>query len=456
MTSDAPHFTGFETLALHGGQTPDPTTGARAVPIYATTSYQFQDTDHAARLFGLQELGNIYTRIMNPTTDVFEQRIAALEGGVGALGVASGQAAEALAILNIAGAGDNIVSSSDLYGGTYNLFHHTLPKVGITTRFVDARDYAGFAAAIDGNTKAFFLELVGNPRLDILDLERIAAIAHAQGVPVIVDATTVTPYLWQPLKHGADIVIHSATKYIGGHGTSIGGVVVDGGSFDWTQGRFPGFTEPDESYHGLVYTQAFGNLAFILKLRVQGLRDIGATLSPFNSFLLLQGLETLPLRMQRHSQNALAVAQYLSTHPKVAWVNYPGLPSHPSYELAQKYLPKGQSGILGFGIKGGREAGKTFIDRLKLFLGLGNKGEPAKSGTEVGKTFINNVKLFSHLANIGDAKSLAIHPASTTHSQLSPEEQRLTGVSDDFIRLSIGIETIDDIIADLEQVLSHV
>ncbi|MEI7643291.1 MAG: O-acetylhomoserine aminocarboxypropyltransferase/cysteine synthase [Chloroflexales bacterium] len=422
-------FTGFETLALHGGQVPDPTTGARAVPIYATTSFQFKDTEHAARLFGLQEFGNIYTRIMNPTTDVFEQRIAALEGGVAALGVASGQAAETLSILNIAGTGDNIVASTDLYGGTYNLFRHTLPKLGITTRFVDARDYAGFAAAIDANTKAFFLELVGNPRLDILDLERIVAIAHAAGVPVIVDATTVTPYLWQPLKHGANIVVHSATKYIGGHGTSIGGVVVDGGNFDWTQGRFPGLTEPDESYHGLVYTQAFGNLAFILKLRVQGLRDIGAALSPFNSFLFLQGLETLPLRMERHCSNALAVANYLSTHPKVAWVNYPGLPSHPSYELAKKYLPKGQSGILGFGVKGGREAGKTFI---------------------------NSLRLFSHLANIGDAKSLAIHPASTTHSQLTPAEQQLTGVTDDYIRLSVGIETIGDIIADLEQALSRV
>ncbi|NNJ12311.1 O-acetylhomoserine aminocarboxypropyltransferase/cysteine synthase [Chloroflexales bacterium ZM16-3] len=422
-------FTGFETLALHGGQVPDPTTGARAVPIYATTSFQFKDTDHAARLFGLQEFGNIYTRMMNPTTDVFEQRIAALEGGVAALGVASGQAAETLAILNIAGAGDNIVASTDLYGGTYNLFRHTLPKLGITTRFVDARDYDGFAAAIDGNTKAFFLELVGNPRLDILDLERIAAIAHAAGVPVIVDATTVTPYLWQPLKHGANIVVHSATKYIGGHGTSIGGVVVDGGNFDWTQGRFPGLTEPDDSYHGLVYTQAFGNLAFILKLRVQGLRDLGAALSPFNSFLFLQGLETLPLRMERHCSNALAAAKYLSEHAKVAWVNYPGLPSHPSYELAKKYLPKGQSGILGFGIKGGREAGKTFI---------------------------NSLRLFSHLANIGDAKSLAIHPASTTHSQLTADEQKLTGVTDDYIRLSIGIETIDDIIADLEQALSRV
>lgn len=427
--TDSPQFTGFETLALHGGQIPDPTTGARAVPIYQTTSYQFQDTDHAARLFGLQEFGNIYTRIMNPTTDVFEQRMAALEGGVGALALASGQAAETLAILNLAGAGDNIVSSTDLYGGTYNLFRHTLPKIGITTRFVDGRDIEGFRAAIDDRTRAFFLELVGNPKLDVLDLERIAAVAHEAGVAVIVDATTVTPYLWQPLKHGADIVIHSATKYIGGHGTSIGGVIVDGGKFDWANGRYPEFTTPDPSYHGLVYTHALGNLAYIIKVRVQGLRDIGAAISPFNSFLLLQGLETLPLRMERHSQNALAVARYLSEHSKVAWVNYPGLPSHPSYELAQKYLPRGQSGILGFGIKGGLEAGKKFI---------------------------NSLKLFSHLANIGDAKSLAIHPASTTHSQLTPEEQALTGVTEDYVRLSIGIETVDDIIADLEQALSRV
>jgi len=427
--TNAPQFTGFETLALHGGQIPDPTTGARAVPIYQTTSYQFQDTDHAARLFGLQEFGNIYTRIMNPTTDVFEQRMAALEGGVGALALASGQAAETLAILNLAGAGDNIVSSTDLYGGTYNLFRHTLPKIGISTRFVDGRDIEGFRAAIDDRTRAFFLELVGNPKLDVLDLERIAAVAHEAGVAVIVDATTVTPYLWQPLKHGADIVIHSATKYIGGHGTSIGGVIVDGGKFDWANGRYPEFTTPDPSYHGLVYTQALGNLAYIIKVRVQGLRDIGAAISPFNSFLLLQGLETLPLRMERHSQNALAVARYLSEHSKVAWVNYPGLPSHPSYELAQKYLPRGQSGIVGFGIKGGLEAGKKFI---------------------------NHLKLFSHLANIGDAKSLAIHPASTTHSQLTPEEQALTGVTEDYVRLSIGIETVDDIIADLEQALSRV
>ncbi len=427
--TDAPQFTGFDTLALHAGQTADPTTGARAVPIYQTTSYQFQDTDHAARLFGLQQFGNIYTRIMNPTTDVLEQRIAALEGGAAALAVASGQAAETLAILNIARAGDNIISSTDLYGGTYNLFRHTLPKLGITTRFVDGRDLDGFRAAIDGNTKAFFLELVGNPKLDVLDLETIAAIAHEQGVPVIVDATTVTPYLWQPLKHGADIVIHSVTKYLGGHGTSIGGVIVDGGHFDWANGRFPDFTAPDESYHGLVFSQAFGNLAFILKARVQGLRDLGAALSPFNAFLLLQGIETLGLRMDRHSSNALGVARFLGEHSKVSWVRYPGLADHPSYALAQKYMPKGQSGLLGFGVQGGRAGGKTFIEALRLF---------------------------SHLANIGDAKSLAIHPATTTHSQLSAEEQASTGVTEDFVRLSIGIETLDDILADLDQALAKV
>ncbi len=421
-------FRGIETLALHAGQQPDPATGARAVPIYATTSYQFQDTDHAARLFGLKEFGNIYTRIMNPTTDVFEQRIAALEGGVAALAVASGQAAASLAIMNIAQTGDNIVSSSDLYGGTYNLFRHTLPKVGITTRFVDARDFDGFRTAIDERTRAVFLELIGNPRLDVLDLERIASIAHEQGVPVIVDATTATPSLCRPIEWGADIVMHSATKFIGGHGTSIGGVIVDSGKFDWGNGRFAEFTTPDPSYHGLIYTAAFGNLAYILKLRVQLLRDYGPALSPFNSFLFLQGLETLPLRMERHSQNALAAARFLQEHRKVAWVNYPGLPDHPSYELAKKYLPRGQSALLGFGIKGGREAGKRFIEQLQLF---------------------------SHLANIGDAKSLAIHPASTTHSQLTPDEQQLTGVTDDYIRLSIGIETIDDILADLDQALAH-
>jgi len=428
MTEDVT-FTGFETLALHAGQVADPTTGARAVPIYQTTSYQFQDTEHAARLFGLQEFGNIYTRIMNPTNDVLEQRIAALEGGVGALSVGSGQAASTFAILNIAEAGDNVISSSDLYGGTYNLFRHTLPKLGINTRFVDARDFDGFRSAIDDKTKAIYLELVGNPKLDIVDLEQIAAIAHEKGVPVIVDSTTATPYLCRPFEWGADIIVHSATKYLGGHGTSIGGLIVDSGKFDWSNGRFPGLDTPDPSYHGLVYTQAFGNLAYILKARVQLLRDIGAALSPFNAFLLLQGIETLPLRMERHSQNALAVARYLKEHSKVAWVNYPGLPEHPSHELAQKYFPKGQSGILGFGIKGGREAGKKFIE---------------------------NLKLFSHLANIGDAKSLAIHPATTTHSQLTPEEQGLTGVTDDYVRLSIGLETVGDILADLEQALAAV
>jgi O-acetylhomoserine (thiol)-lyase len=427
--ADEIRFTGFETLALHAGQQPDPTTGARAVPIYQTTSYQFKDTDHAARLFGLQEFGNIYTRIMNPTTDVLEQRIAALEGGVGALALASGQAAETLGILNVAGAGDNIVSSSDLYGGTYNLFRHTLPKLGITTRFVDARDHEGFRRAIDDRTKLVFLELVGNPRLDIVDLQTIAGIAHERGVAVMVDSTTATPYLCRPFEWGADIVIHSATKYLGGHGTSIAGLLVDSGKFDWTNGRYPEFTTPDPSYHGLVYTQAFGNLAYILKVRVQLLRDIGACLSPFNSFLLLQGIETLGLRMERHSQNALAVAQFLKEHSKVEWVLYPGLPEHPSYALAQKYMPRGQSGIVGFGIKGGRAAGAKFI---------------------------NSLRLFSHLANIGDARSLAIHPASTTHSQLTPDEQRLTGVTDDFVRLSVGIETIDDIIADLDQALAKV
>jgi O-acetylhomoserine (thiol)-lyase len=428
--ADDVKFTGLETLALHGGQQADPTTGARAVPIYQTTSYQFKDTDHAARLFGLQEFGNIYTRIMNPTQDVLEQRIAALEGGVGALALASGQAAETFAILNIAGAGDNIVSASDLYGGTYNLFRHTLPKLGITTRFVDARDLDGFRNAIDERTKAFFLEFIGNPRLDVLNLEAISAIAHEQGVPVIVDSTTATPYLSRPFEWGADIVVHSATKYLGGHGTSIGGLLVDSGKFDWAgSGRFPGLTEPDESYHGLVYTQALGPLAYIIKARVQLLRDIGAAISPFNAFLLLQGIETLPLRMERHSQNALAVAKHLQEHSKVAWVNYPGLPSHPTYELAKKYLPKGQSGILGFGIKGGRAAGAKFI---------------------------NSLKLFSHLANIGDAKSLAIHPATTTHSQLTPEEQVITGATDDYVRLSVGLETLDDIIADLDQALAQV
>ena len=417
-----------ETRALHSGQKPDPTTNARAVPIYATTSYVFDDAAHAARLFGLQEFGNIYTRIMNPTTDVFEQRVAALEGGVAALGVASGQAAETLSILNLARAGDNIVSSSSLYGGTYNLFTHTLPKIGITTTYVDGSDPSAFGRAINEKTKAVFLELIGNPRLDVHDLASIADVAHARGVPVIVD-NTFAPLLAQPIKHGADIVIHSATKWIGGHGTAIGGVVVDGGTFDWAASeRFKqDFVDPDPSYHGISYTGAFGNLAFILKLRVQGLRDLGAALSPFNSFLFLQGLETLPLRITRHSENALAVAKWLETRPEVTWVSYPGLESHPSHKLAQRYLTGGYGGIVTFGVKGGVEAGRKLID---------------------------NVQIFSLLANVGDAKSLIIHPASTTHSQLEPEEQTSTGVTPDLIRLSVGLEHIDDLLADLEQALA--
>ncbi len=365
--ADDTAFTGFETVSLHGGQLPDSATGARAVPIYQTTSYVFRDSDHAAALFSLQEMGNIYTRIMNPTTDVLEQRIAQLEGGVGALAVASGQAAETLAILNIANAGDNIVSITSIYGGTYNLFHYTLPKYGIETRFVQSDNPEDIAAAIDDNTRAVFLEAVGNPRLNIPDFQAISDLAHAKGVPVIVDSTVPTPYLLRPFEHGVDIIVHSATKYLGGHGTSIGGLIVDGGKFDWAaSGRFKGFTEPDPSYHGLRFAD-LGAPAFILKARVQLLRDMGPAISPFNAFLILQGIETLALRIERHSSNAKAVAQYLKEHPKVKWVNYPGLPDHPSYELAQKYLPKGQGGLVGFGIEGGRAAGRTFIDSLKLF-----------------------------------------------------------------------------------------
>jgi len=416
-----------ETLALHAGQVPDPTTNARAVPIYATTSYVFDDAAHAARLFGLQEFGNIYTRIMNPTTGVLEERVAALEGGVGALGLASGQAAETLAILNLARAGQNIVSSSSLYGGTYNLFHYTLPRLGITTTFVDGSDPANYAAAIDDNTRAVYLETIGNPRLDVADIRAVADVAHAQGVPVIVD-NTFAPLLAQPIAQGADIVIHSATKWIGGHGTVIGGVVVDSGKFDWAASpRFhEDFVAPDPSYHGVSYTGSFGPLAFILKLRVQGLRDLGAALSPFNAWQLIQGLETLPLRIQRHSENALAVAQWLEDRPEVEWVNYPGLVSHATHEIARRTLKGGFGGMITFGIKGGADAGRTLID---------------------------NVKLFSLLANVGDAKSLIIHPASTTHQQLGAEEQASTGVTPDLIRLSIGIEHIDDILADLDQAL---
>jgi O-acetylhomoserine (thiol)-lyase len=421
---------GFDTLALHGGQTPDPTTNARAVPIYQTTSYVFDDTDHAANLFSLAEPGNIYTRIMNPTNDVFEQRMALLEGGVGALAVSSGQAAETLAILNIAGAGDEIVSAAALYGGTYNLFHYTLPKIGINVKFVDSTDPENIRAAITDKTKAVYAETVGNPALHTLDIEAVANVAHEAGVPLIVDNTVPSPYLVNPLAHGADIVVHSATKFIGGHGTSIGGVIVDGGKFPWDNGRFPGFTEPDPSYHGLEYYSALGEMSYILKARVQMLRDYGPALSPFHSFLFLQGLETLPLRMERHSENAMAVAEFLQGHEKVSWVNYPGLSDHPAHDLADKYHRGGMYGaILGFGIEGGLEAGKSFIDRLELH---------------------------SLLANIGDAKSLVIHPASTTHSQLTAEEQASTGVSDDYIRLSVGLESIDDILYDLDQALNGV
>lgn len=416
-----------ETLAVHAGQQIDPTTLSRAVPIYQTTSYGFRDADHAANLFALKEFGNIYTRIMNPTQDVFETRVAALEGGAAALATSSGQSAITFSILNIAGAGDEIVSASSLYGGTYNLFAITLPKLGINVKFVDPSNPENFRAAITDKTKAIYAETIGNPRGDVLDIEAVASIAHDNGIPLIVDNTFPSPYLLRPIEHGADIVVHSATKFIGGHGTSIGGVIVDGGKFDWAaSGKFPGLTEPDPSYHGVVYTQAVGPIAYIIKARVQLLRDIGAAISPFNSFLLLQGLETLHLRMERHSSNALKVAQYLEQHESVEWVSYAGLPSHPSYDLAQKYLPKGQGAILTFGIKGGVAAGRRVIE---------------------------NVKLFSHLANVGDSKSLIIHPASTTHQQLNEQEQAAAGVSPGMIRLSIGTEAIEDILFDLGQAI---
>lgn len=417
----------FNTLALHGGQEIDPATNSRAVPIYQTTSYAFNDADHAARLFALKEFGNIYTRLMNPTTDVFEKRIAALEGGVAALATASGQAAETLTILTLAGAGDEVISTTSLYGGTYNLFHHTLPRLGIKFHFIDGAELDGIEAAINDRTKAIYTETVGNPKLDVIDIERLAEVAHRHGLPLIIDNTIPSPALCNPIKWGADIVVHSATKYIGGHGTTIGGVIVDAGKFDWAaSGRFPEFSEPDPSYHGISYTEAFGPLAFIIKARVQGLRDTGAALSPFSSWQLLQGTETLPLRVERHSENALSVAKHLETHPLVEWVNYPKLASSKYSELADKYLENGGSSIVTFGIKGGFEAGKRFI---------------------------NSVKLFSLLANIGDAKSLVIHPASTTHQQLTPEEQESTGVTADLIRLSVGIEDIRDILADLDRAL---
>ncbi|HEY3276569.1 MAG TPA: O-acetylhomoserine aminocarboxypropyltransferase/cysteine synthase family protein [Syntrophorhabdaceae bacterium] len=423
-----------DTIALHVGQEqPDPATGARAVPIYQTSSYVFDSSEHAANLFALKEFGNIYTRIMNPTTDVFERRMAALEGGTGALAVASGQAAETLALLNITRVGDEIVAGNNLYGGTYQLLHYTFEKLGRHVVFVDSADPEEFRKAITPRTRALYAETVGNPKLDVPDFVRLAQIAHEAGIPLVVD-NTVGVGLVKPIDYGADVVVISATKFVGGHGTSIGGVIVDSGNFDWGSGKFPDYTEPDPSYHGLVFREAFGNVpgmgnvAFILRARVIWLRDIGPALSPFNAFLFLQGLETLPLRIRRHSENALEVARFLKDHPRVNWVNYPGLPEHRSHELAKKYLKGGFGAIIGFGIKGGLEAGKKFI---------------------------NGVKLLSHLANIGDAKSLVIHPASTTHQQLTREEQEATGVTEDFIRLSIGLEDVADIKEDIDQALAQ-
>jgi O-acetylhomoserine (thiol)-lyase len=418
---------GFATRALHAGQKPDPATGARAVPIYQTTSYVFEDTEHAAALFNLQRFGNIYTRIMNPTTAVFEERMAALERGVGALGLASGQAAQLIAITSLCQAGDEIVSASTLYGGTYTQFDVSFRKIGINTTFVDPEDPENFRRAITPRTKLLYGETIGNPRINVLDIEAVAKIAHEANIPLVIDNTFASPYLCRPIEHGADIVVHSATKFIGGHGTSIGGVLVDSGKFPWDKGAFPQLLEPSKGYHGIRFHETFGDIAYIIKARVEGLRDFGPALSPFNSFLFLQGLETINLRMDRHSRNALAVAEHLSRHPNVGWVSYPGLPSSPYHKLAQKYLPLGAGAILTFGIRGGLEAGRRFIDSLKLF---------------------------SHLANVGDAKSLVIHPASTTHQQLSDQEKLTAGVTNDLVRLSVGIEEIEDILWDLDQALA--
>ena len=432
--SDSTH-PGFDTRAVHAGASADPTTGSRAVPIYQTVAYNFKSTEHAANLFGLREFGNIYSRIMNPTNDVLEQRIAALHGGTAAVAVASGHAAENLALLNLAGAGDSIVSSTSLYGGTWNIFLHTFKRLGITVRFVEPTDIQGFIDATDDTTKAWFVETIGNPRLDVPNIRALADAGRELGVPLIVDNTFATPYLCRPIEQGAAVVIESLTKWIGGHGTSLGGIVVDGGNFDWGSGRFPAFTEPDASYHGLKFWEVFGdfpelgNVAFGIRLRVELLRDLGASLSPFNAQQILLGVETLSLRVQRHCDNALAVAKYLQAHPKVAWVTYPGLQDHPTKANADSVLENGFGGVIVFGVKGGLEAGTALIER---------------------------VKLFSHLANVGDAKSLIIHPASTTHSQLSDEELVRAGIGPDFVRLSIGIESIDDIIADLDQALQAV
>jgi O-acetylhomoserine (thiol)-lyase len=420
---------GFETMALHAGQVADPTTGARAVPIYQSTSFVFRDSEHAARLFALQEAGDIYTRISNPTTAILEQRVAALEGGVAGVAFASGQSAISSAVFNLAGAGDHVVSAAALYGGTTTLFGHTFKKLGIDVTFVDGNDPQAFRRAITPRTKLVYAETVANPKLDTLDIEAVAEVAHAAGLPLVVDNTMPTPYLMRPLAHGADIVFHSLTKFLGGHGTSIGGLIVDGGHFDWAaSGRFAGLTEPDPTYHGVSYVTDFGPAAFAVKLRVQLLRDLGGCLSPFNAFLILLGIETLPLRMQRHSENGMAVAEFLSRHPAVAWVSYPGLASHPTHNVAARYHELGSYGaMLGFGVKGGRDAGRRFVEACGLL---------------------------SHLANIGDAKSLVIHPASTTHSQLTAPELVASGVSEDFLRLSIGLESIDDILADMDQALA--
>ena len=421
--SDAPQYHP-DTLALHAGYDPDPTTGSRAVPIYYTTSYRFKDSDHAARLFALQEFGNIYTRIMNPTTDVFEKRIAALEGGVAALAVASGQAAETVALLTILKSGDEFVSTSRLYGGTYNLFKVTLPRMGITAHFPESDDPDAIRAALTPKCRAIYLETIGNPKLNIPDLDAIAAVADQAGIPLIVDNTAATPVLCNPLAHGAHIVVHSATKFIGGHGQAIGGVIVDGGTFPWDNGNFPEFTEPNPGYHGMKFWETFGNISYILKARVELLRDLGPALSPFNASSFIQGLETLRLRMPRHSANGLAMAQHLSNHPKVTWVSYPGLPDDPSHALAKRYLKGGFGALVTFGVEGGLEAGRKLID---------------------------NVKLWSLLANMGDTRSLIIHPASTTHQQLSAEDRAASGVTDDMVRLSVGLEHIDDIVADLDR-----
>jgi O-acetylhomoserine (thiol)-lyase len=423
----AEHKMGFSTRSLHAGQRPDPATGARAVPIYQTTSFVFEDSQHAAELFALQRFGNIYTRIMNPTTAVFEERVASLEGGIGGLATSSGQAAQFLALTGLMQPGDEIVSASTLYGGTYTQFDVSFRRIGINTVFVEPDDPENFRHAITSRTRALYGETIANPRMNVLDIEAVAKIAHEHNLPLVIDNTMATPALCRPFEYGADVIVHSATKYLGGHGTSIGGIIVDSGRFDWTRGKYPQLTEPSPGYHGIRFTETFGELAFIIKTRVEGLRDFGPCMSPFNSFLFLQGIETLKLRMEAHSRNALAVAQFLEKHPQVTWVKYPGLPASQYHKLANKYLPNGAAAILTFGIKGGLDAGRKLID---------------------------SVQLFSHLANLGDAKSLIIHPASTTHQQLSDDQQLEAGVTKDLVRLSVGLEDVEDICWDLDQALN--